>query len=216
MNKNIEKITVIIFYTILTLLSVLNLLKSEVSFSDNENRVLTKFGDIKINDIFDGEIDEKVEKYLSDQFIFRDSFVSLNTWTKLRIGYFEINDVYFGEDGYLFNKYDYSYNKYLNKNIEYVNDFVKDKNVYFTLVPSSGGIVDKLPKYAYSFDEEIIIDYIYSKLNTNNVNLYNKLENQENIYYKLDHHWNHLGSYIGYKTIIKEMLNEEEIGRAHV
>ena len=201
-------INIIVFFGMLISLLVINVIKKENTFSKNENRVLTTLSDIKKVPLLDGKFDEEFEKYLSDQFVFRDSFMSINTVSKKMLGYFEINHVYFNKHN-LFNKYDYTNFKYLKGNINSINEFSKKNKVNLMLVPSSSGISDNLPKYAYSDDEKKLIDGIYNKLESNNIDVYSNLKGNEDIYYKLDHHWNHNGANIGYKEIVKSLLNEE-------
>lgn len=47
-----------------------------------------------------------MEEYINDHFIFRKEWVALKTASELAIGKSEINNVYIGKDGYLFEKVD--------------------------------------------------------------------------------------------------------------
>ena len=208
MKKYIEKITVILFFCVLSLFLILNVLSKEVVFSENENRYLITLNKLFEEDLLGGGFDEKFESYLSDQFVYRDNFMSINTISKKAVGYFEVNHVYFGEDGYLLNKYDYTNTKYLKGNIKAVNEFASRNTVNLMLVPSSSYTLNKLPRHAYTTDEKQMIVEIYNELKTNNIDVYEELKNSEDNYYKLDHHWNEKGAFIAYKKIIENLLNE--------
>ena len=49
------------------------------SFSERENRSLQRMPEARAEDIFSGSFEQDYEDYLTDQFIFRDEWISLRT-----------------------------------------------------------------------------------------------------------------------------------------
>ena len=197
-----DKIIAITVSLITVILSILFFINDKKEFSENENRYLTKFPEYTFSSLKSGKYTEKVKDYLTDHFPLRDYMMSLKTKTYKVIGIKEINDVYFGEDGYLIEKFKPFKN--IDKITKIINNF-KEKtnlNIKVMLIPTSVSInEDKLPKYAINEDQIEVIEEFYNKLNTENINIHDTLlVNKENfqIYYKLDHHWTTHGAYLAY------------------
>ncbi len=115
----------------------------------------------------------------------------------------DINGIYLSKNNYLmemFNELDISIT---NKNIKFINNLSKDRNVNLMLVPTSTEILkDYLPIFSYNINQKKYLEYIENKLNTNVnfINPYNILSNHkdEYIYYLTDHHYTTLGAYYCY------------------
>lgn len=66
-----------------------------VEFSETENRVLAGMPEVKISEILNGGFEAGYEEYLTDQFVFRNGWISLKTSVERLVGKK-------GEQGYLF------------------------------------------------------------------------------------------------------------------
>ncbi len=182
--------------------------RSGQTFSENENRVLQTFPKFSTEDLLRGSFMADIEGYINDQTLFRDSFMEFKTAILLLAGNKDINQVYIGKDGYLFQKeLPNQFNtEQLNKNLEYINAFAANVEipVSFILAPSSFSILqDKLPKYATVVDEKQLINNLsLSNEKISFVDIVQQLEahREEYIYYKTDHHWTSLGAYYAYQA----------------
>ncbi len=180
----------------------------DVGFSYSENRTLQQKPELSWNTIKDGSFMEDMEVYVNDQIKLRDEFVKISTYFKLVLGQNEINDVYICDD-YLIEKFTDNLidDKLLNQNIGFVNTFLSNhSNAYIGIVPTATEILgNKLSKYTTNVNQLELINKIYDS--GQSIDIYSELlkHNQEDIYYRTDHHWTSLGAYYGYVSICKEL-----------
>jgi len=156
-----------IFITFWIVLTVLNFIVPNRSFSENENRMLAKLPKFEIEELLNGKYVEKLDNYINDQFVFRDTWLRIKSMEEMLLGKTENNGVYIGKDGYLFEKIKYTQasEEKIKVLVEKINNFRKDTNIttYFMLVPNSIYInQDKLPKFAETFDQKEVIKNAYS------------------------------------------------------
>lgn len=209
MNKN--KIITLTFAGVILSLSVLNAIKPDKEFSDKENRVLKQLPKFTIERLKDGEFSADIDTYINDQFIGRDNFVMFKSDIERLLGKKENNGVYFGSNGYLFEKYNGIDEEIVSKNINAINSFVnKTKlNTTFALIPNSSEIYKEyLPNYVDESQTDVL-DYVHNNISSN-INLLNSKDiltkhKSEYIYYKTDHHYTTLGAYYIYEQLGKEM-----------
>ena len=212
-----EKSRVIIFMGLILSLSIGNTLLPTKVFSNKENRYLQEFPSLNLKNIISGKFSQEFETYTTDQFIFRDNWISLKTIGDLSLLKKDNGRVYFGKEDYLFDINKEIDKKQLDKNIESINKFLinmsKD-NIPVTslLVPSkSTALKDKLPLYAPVIDEKYILDEVESSFG-NSITLMDLtkiLSNKSNqVYYKTDHHWTSKGAFYAYEYYMKEMGKE--------
>lgn len=201
---------IMIFIAFITLgLTILFVTSEKLEFSDNENRYLEAFPEISFENFFEGDLTKKLENYVNDHFPLRNIFLSIKTRVELFLNVKEINGVYIGENQYLLEKFENPENT--DKIIDILNNFHSNNqnvNMDLVLVPSSGLVNGHLlPKYVSFNTEKEMIDSIYSNVSMDVIDLYNPLvlENEENeVFFRLDHHYNVNGAYILYKEY---MLN---------
>lgn len=196
------------FILILAIISFSNILIRDKDFSENENRYLSQKPILTIENVLSGKYMKDVEKYIDDQFVFRDKLIEIKTETQRLMGNKDINGVYIAQDDYLIERCldkDFNY-KQFNKNIQSVNAFIShfnDKNVSVMVAPTAGLILkDKLPKYAPIFNQNEAINIIRDEVKDSNfVDLRDTLHAHRDsyIYYKTDHHWTSLGAFYGYE-----------------
>lgn len=216
--KNVKSISVSIFLILIFSISIINALKPDVRFSESENRYLETKPKFSISSFLNGEYMKKSEKYMKDQFIFKNNFISMKTQFDYLTGKKDSNGIYFASDGYLIDKHDA--NKIdlnlMNKNINYLNNFIKrntnklgKNNVTFMLVPTASEVLsDKLPKYATQFNQDDMIELVKSNIKSGVfIDLRDVLKQHKNeyIYYKTDHHWTTNGAFYAYKSWCEKM-----------
>lgn len=178
--------------------------KQEVSI--NEKRTLAKFPNFSVERLFNGKWEKDFENYISDHFPARNFFAATDSYYMLYTGRNGSNGVYKGKDGYLFNTPVKCDNNKLNSNIQAVNEFAEKTKIEtnIMIVPSAGYIMcDKLPKIHTEYnDGEIIAETEKKLINVNSIDLIDDFisaKNEQQLYYKTDHHWTSNGAYIAYK-----------------
>lgn len=200
----------------------MSIFEPEKTFSSMENRTLKTMPKFSYKSVKKGRFQKKYETYLSDQFPARNTWIKVQTKTELLLGKRDSNNVYFGKDNYLLEKYtenDFD-KKQVKKNIKALSKFVeqsqKTTQVKVMIVPSKTHVMHNyLPAFAESYDEEIFYDKLENALPKNVLIPITETlseHNNEEIYYRTDHHWTTLGAWYGYESYInaceKNVKNE--------
>lgn len=209
-NKLAAWLPIGVFLSLTLVFSIWNLLRPTRSFSENENRYLAQFPEVTAEAVLDGEFSEEYETYLADQFPLRDSWISLKTRMELLIGKKDINNVYFGDDGWLIDKYRGTLDEdRIADNLSKLGDFTAyaaeklgSEHVRVMLVPTASAVLDNhMPPFAEDFDQAALIAQA-AGLCPDGVALdllpVLGAHKEEPIYYHTDHHWTTLGAYYGY------------------
>lgn len=213
-----EKQLTILFIIIIGSLTFLNLISPSKGFSEKENRYLQQIPMLSWSNVLSGNFASSFEKYSGDQFILRDYWVGLKTLSEKSLVKKDNGRIYFGKDDYLFDvKAKFDSGQY-NKNIAYLNQFVRnlhviDKNIEITalLVPTKASTLKNLlPSYAPILDEAKLFADIKKDL-SNNISLVSPqrtLSLNKNTYYKSDHHWTSFGAYLSYREYLEGKLEK--------
>ena len=194
-----------------------------------ENRKLADMPTIKLDylDPFPSEF----EKYYNDRFSLRNQLVSLksliiaNTLHKTPMP----DKVIFGKDNWLFLVSD-ELDTYRGKNLfkqrkidKIVNELVrrqkylKEKNIslYFVIAPTKYTIYPEyLPNYVDKINRITRTDQVKEALIENGIDVVDLRDTLINakekglLYYKTDNHWNKLGSFIAYRSIIDKIKKD--------
>lgn len=208
MKKLINRITILMFSIILGGLFIMNILRPVRSFSPNENRILAQFPEFTIKQLLNHEFTNDYEAFITDQFVGRDRFVEAKTIMERMLGKVENNGVYFGRNETLLEKLDSVDMSLINKNIDYVNQFVNSLNqnvkVDVMLIPAAAAIQkDKLPWISNDVDQLALINKIesnlVSRINFINVNKTFLNHSDEDLYFRTDHHYNIYGAGLAYQ-----------------
>ena len=205
-----SKVKVIIFIAFMYFITMLSIFSKDKSFSDNENRYLATKPKFTFEKLNNGSYAKEYEEYITDQFILRDKWISIKTYSERAMLKKDINGVYFGKDDYLIEKYEGFNEEQVNKNINRLNEFISTYNkkigenhVKVMIVPTASEVLkDKLPLFAYDNTQKRLISYINNVLpEGTTIDLISLFENykDEYIYYRTDHHWTSLGAYYAYK-----------------
>lgn len=200
-----------IFFIILFSVSILDIIIPDKKFSELENRNLKTKVTFTLKSFIDGSFSKKYEEYINDQFVGRDYWINLKSRSEYALGKLENNNIIYGNDGYLFEKFTSLDENRLRVNEEAINTFLKNtnENVSLMIVPNSYEIYEeKLPKGAPLVNQEEIINKLYDRtINSNNINLFDIMSSNKDkyIYYKTDHHWTTYGAYLAYCEFIKSV-----------
>lgn len=214
MIKKIIKYPIsILVLTIILFITIIDISNKDKNFSNFENRSLAQRPVFYFDDFLKGRFSKDYERYINDQFVFRDTWIDLKSRSEYLLGKIENNNIIYGKDNFLFEKYEKVDEENLAKNIDSVLGFIKkisNNNVNFMIIPSSYTIYeDYLPYGINLVDQELYINNIYNYLsnynNTKTISLIDifKENNDKYIYYKTDHHWTSFGSYLAYSEFVK-------------
>lgn len=187
---------------------------SQKTFSENENRYLSKVSDIHWEEIKNGKAQSTLTQVANDQFPFHDFWMQTSTEIEKIIGKQDIGGVYFGKDHYYFEKIlesDFEEKRYHN-NLRFIAALQEklEETVTTILVPSPATIYkDKLPKYATEYDSNQKYEQgseIIGKENWLDIRTALETEaKQSQVYYRTDHHWTMTGAYIAYNAFMKHL-----------
>lgn len=210
MYKNLIAILLLLF---IGTIAALHLLTPDRAFSESENRVLERTPAFSLQALVSGKFTSHFEKYVSDQFAFRDVWIGVKSDADRLMGKKESNGVYLGDDGYLIQKFTAPTAGDLEDKVEAIQAFgstTPDLNKYVMLVPTATTLLeDKLPAYAPTGDESAYLDQVRQALprDIQFVDVYPALyaEREEPIFYKTDHHWTTRGAYSAYRELCKQM-----------
>jgi len=210
MSKKAMWAQTLIFVAFIALFFLLNLLTPERGFSERENRVLQTAPEFSFSSLFAGKFTTAYEDYVTDQFAFRDSWISLKARSELLSGKQENNGVYLCENETLIERFEKPDYDDIDFSLDAVNALSESSSadVYFALIPSASDIWSGiLPQGAPNYSQKAVIDYACTYTNANTVDIYSALQqhSNEDIFYRTDHHWTTLGAYYGYTAIAHAM-----------
>ena len=217
--KNKFKIFNIIAISIFALFSILNWFVTNGEYSSLENRYLEEAPELSFSAIKDRSFMEDAENYSNDQLVFRDAFVKTKAFIEKLTGKKENNGVYFAKGGYLIEKPANTDEELIEKNLEsakLLGDMGRF-DVSFCIIPQAFEIhKDKLPRGTYTDDVYKVLEKAESFFGGTNVkyaDVYDILmnNNDDEIFYRTDHHQTSLGSYLIY-SVLGEQLGYKPLG----
>ncbi len=197
----------------ISVIAVLNLFGADRSFSESENRMLGQLPHFSLKALLSGDFTADFEKYVSDQFVFRDFWIGAKTDTDQLIGKKESNGVFLGTNGDLIQDVIPPAEEDLKEKIDAIHSFgqaTPEMQKYVMLVPTAAVLYkDKLPKYAVISDQEAYLKKVQQWLHPNIrfIDVFPSLyaERDQPIFYKTDHHWTTKGAYIAYLELCRQM-----------
>ena len=175
-------------------------------FSDGENRNLAQFPKASGQSLMDGSFFKGINDYYSDQFVFRDQWISLKSGVDVARGQRIENGVIVGSGGYLFAEPEEPLKEAYEKNNSAINSFADghpDIHISMILAPAAANILkDKVPGNIYVRDQMADVDEFGKRLSDkiSFINAGNLLSEKkdEYIFYRTDHHWTSNGA----KTVV--------------
>lgn len=205
----------IVFFVFLMGFSVLDALWPKRAHSELENRDLAQKPAFSIASVVSKQNPWMVqyEAYVKDQIAFRDGWIDLKSYAEAALLKTENNDVYYGEDGYLFKQLLGVDESRFARNVTALANLCERHPgmVDVMIVPSASLVLkDKLPANAPGLDENAHLDEIYAAAQAAGGNPYDMREvlgahADEYIYYRTDHHWTSYGAYLGYTALAKPL-----------
>lgn len=220
---------VLVFFLVIFGLAAAGVLSQEKSWSATEKRELQTRPKASITTIKKGSFQKKYERYLSDQFPARDTWVQVQTSVSRMFGKTESNGVYFGKDDFLLEHYDeedFDAGQ-MENNIMALKGFVqrakKQAQVRVMMVPTkTWAMRDYLPAFAPTYDEQIFYDALRGAFEEDAEVLvpveeelvWKDTDGAFHTYYRTDHHWTTYGALIGYRSYLQSLSVSDAVQRA--
>lgn len=232
-KKNL--VTVIVFILMIGIFTLASLIKKDTGFSETENRVLTGKPEASVESLFDGTYMTSYQEYVRDQFPFRNTFVSLRNYCEAIIGKTQINNVLLAKDDYYIESHERTTyeSETANTNLNALKSFCdryKEKlgnsHISAMIVPTAQSVLTnkfRLGMYAYNQNEYLtkISDAVGKDVYIDTYDMLREHQ-QEDIYYRTDHHWTTYGAFLAYEMWTKqkqiegygiEDINKEEVSK---
>ena len=188
MNNKVKNIVLsIIFITFLFTFMIVNIVKKDDDISYSERRKLEKVPKITYDSVINGTYFSKLDKYTTDQFIWRDNFrkikIDIDLLTKNNYNKLYLYNDYIIEETYPLNKE--SVINVTNKINDIKRTYLNEtNNIYYSIVPD---------KNYFANGDNLKLDYnelkniMNSNLDIKYIDIFNELSLED--YYKTDTHW---------------------------
>ncbi|MEF9935557.1 MAG: DHHW family protein [Clostridium sp.] len=219
MNRKQAIWMIIPFLGIVFGFTALMYIKPDYYESKSENRLLAQ-KPVK-GKTGDKTYSEAYEKYVTDQFPLRDRMLKLHTKIEIEKNKTDINGYYLQGNGWIFEKSSLRLSEDDAKECsDKINEYAKvlrsrGKEVYYASTPQKENtLVNIMPAYSNLNILSRNTQMFLGGINRGNVNLINvsddfkknyNSEFLENMYFKTDNHWNGIGAYAGFKSIMNGM-----------
>ncbi|MDE7310785.1 MAG: hypothetical protein K2N87_04055 [Eubacterium sp.] len=177
------------------------------TYSENENRYLETFQPHGFSDFLDTSMQKNITDGANDQFICRDLWMKFATALQRAVGFQDIGGVYFGKNGYYFERVldsGISGIRWQN-NLQFVEQFADTyhTNVTFMPVPSKGSLFQcLLPANAVLYDSDRFYCQASQKLQKAGFldirPVLLEFKGGRQLYFKTDHHWTMDAAYLAY------------------
>jgi len=201
---------------ILLLLLLLNIVTPSKGVSQKENRTLAQFPKISLSTITDGTFMKEFETFITDQFVFRNQFVSTKRRVEMLSGKRENHEVLLCDEGYLIENTSSLTKANIKSNLKAIEDLASLKRYDITLavLPTAYEIMDHtLPAFAYVDEYGAFYDTVKENIKSKDIKVadigaYLKKNRDKYLYYRTDHHQTAHGSFYSY-TALGDYLDYE-------
>ncbi|MCI9020681.1 MAG: hypothetical protein HFH32_08075 [Eubacterium sp.] len=201
----------IFFLTALLLLSAGGFLLFTLpqrSYSEQENRYLNRFEVPAFSAFLDTSMQKNITDSANDQFAGRDAWMKLATGLQRAAGFQDMGGVYFGRNGYYFERIlDSSLSqKRYEDNLHYLEQFAREnpktRTAFFPVPPKHSIMTQELPPNAVFFDENRLYSLAASMLQEAALldirQEFLSFSGNRPLYFKTDHHWTMDAAYTAY------------------
>lgn len=181
------------------------------------NRIINEYfnRNAYIYELLTGDMFKKWDAYFSDHFFSRDKVVNLFTYIQSSLDKKYINGAFLGESDYIFSLKNEEINideSQLIKNVNYFEEFAKRFNnskTYLVNLPRKEMVyANKFPIRNYKSPISSSIDTIINNINNEIISVLDFgsiINDEEDLFYKTDHHWNMNGTHKAYNYIINNI-----------
>lgn len=187
-TKNI--IVTVGFVVIIIGVFLTNIIAKDKQISTTERRKLAQLPEISVAKIISGDVMEKWEDYVADQFVGRDLFRTIKSVWSINVFKQKDNNDLFIKDQAIY-KMEYPLNeKNLEKSLDKINNvykkYLQNMNVYYAIIPDKNYYLENDDHL--KFDYAKVKEMAENKLNKlNYIHIWDDLKLDD--YYKTDLHW---------------------------
>lgn len=196
--------------------ALVNALARDREYSPAENRKLAQLPKFSLSALTDGSYFAAWEDYLADQFVGRDTWITLNLQASRLLGAKEAGGVYLCADDYLMEPPAAPDEEALKRNLDAINAFAarhENLQLCMSVVPNAACVMaEKLPANAPVRDQRQDIQDIAARVQgVSFLNVTDALAQHadEAIYYRTDHHWTSLGAYYAFSDMAAGLSIEQ-------
>ena len=218
----------IALFVVPVLLVLAGLIRGQLQVSETENRTLTQYPELSGHSFLNGTFQNTLEDALGDQMLFseeikenvQDGHLAIQNLQKqmlyavhpeLKDGYTQIVDGY------------YHYNAEENRIVEKAQDY-SDRQEHLEKLAQQFREIPETRLYLYFIENSRVVDFdhpekpdeVYTRVikafqpDTADVFRISGYDEYKKYFYQTDHHWNYLGSYIGYQAIFRMLHPGDE------
>lgn len=191
MQNKIKNIIISIgFLLIIFIAFIANIIDKDKEISISERRKLAQFPTITVSEILNGNVMDKWEKYVEDQFIVREIFRGIKSLWSTKIFAQKDNNKLFEKDNAIY-KMEYPLNENnVQKSAQKINEvyqkYLKNMNVYYSIIPEKNYYLENDDHLKLDYDKlQEIMQQNLQELKY--IDIRNGLELQD--YYRTDLHW---------------------------
>lgn len=189
-DKTKNKIITIGFVIIIFVVFLINLITPDTLISTSERRKLAQFPEITLAKILNGDVRDRWEKYVEDQFVERDLFRGIKSFWSMKIFAQKDDNKLFEKDEAIY-KMEYPLNENnVQKSAQKINKvyekYLKNMKVYYSIIPDKNYYLENDDHLKMDYDKlQEIVQGELPKLTYIDIREGLKLED----YYRTDLHW---------------------------
>ncbi len=226
MKKIFQYPMAILFSVFVMSVFLIDVCNKDKERSEFENTSLAQKPSFSWTAFSDGTFGNNYVKYINEQFLGRDQWITLKATADMALGRTEGHGVVYGKDHQLLEKLQVVESKpsnsgtnvveerNLKRSVDIMKSFLQmyDQEITFSLVPNAYAVLEDKVPYAFpGIDQEEETQRIYQELSQTDEQLTTidftevlKEYQDEYIYYRTDHHWTTLGAYYAYTEYCRE------------
>lgn len=180
-------------------------------FSEDENRILQQFPQIETKSVINGDFQDEINEYLTDQATLRSSFMRVYAIAQSALGKSEYNGIYLCDDDWIIEKYTEPNN---TETITEKFNKIADSGDYICtlmLIPTAISIYDEVlpPNVSFETSQKDVMEYIYGNCNADySIDLWDTFKSNKDetqLFYKTDHHWTTDAAFLAYQQYCKTL-----------
>ena len=199
-----KKILCVFCLAVFSLGGILTIILPDKEFSEEENRILQQSPQIDAKSIINGDFQQQINEYLTDQMILRSGFMRVYALTQKTLGKSEYNGIYVCDDNWIIETYKETENT--EQIAEKFRKIADNANADCTimLVPTAVSVYDEVlpPNVSFKTSQRDVCDYIYENCGMSSIDLWNVFEENKDktqLFYKTDHHWTTDAAFLAYQ-----------------
>ncbi len=218
-----KKFTIILFVVFIFIFPIITIIKKDKKVSEIENKILTQFKYPTLNSVIDKSFMKNFDNYVTDQFPFRENFISLKNNYSYLIGQREFREIYITKTNRLVEKF-ITNEEIIYENIKdilKISSLLKKNNINpkVMIIPTSIEFYkDELDTFLVTDNQKLVLDNINKIFTNNKLNFYTpydilKKYKDKYIYFNTDHHWTQLGAYISYMDMFYNSVSIDKLSK---